>query len=89
MDEPFGALDPLSRAELQREFIQLRKRLAKTVVFVTHDVSEALLLADRIALIEEGKNVGVFTPDEFLNSSDERVRAYLDAYRSGPRSLAG
>jgi osmoprotectant transport system ATP-binding protein len=89
MDEPFGALDPLSRAELQREFIQLRKRLAKTVVLVTHDVSEALLLADRIALIEEGKNVGVFKPDEFLNSSDGRVRAYLDAYKSGPRPLAG
>lgn len=86
MDEPFGALDPISRAELQREFSQLRKRLEKTVVFVTHDVSEALLLADRIALIEDGKSVGVFTPDEFQSSRDKRVRAYIDAFRSVPRS---
>jgi osmoprotectant transport system ATP-binding protein len=86
MDEPFGALDPISRAELQREFGQLRKRLAKTVVFVTHDVSEALLLADRIALLEDGKCIGVFTPDEFQSSPDGRVSAYIDAFRSAPRS---
>ena len=87
MDEPFGALDPLTRAELQREFSMLRKRLAKTVVFVTHDVSEALLLGDRIALMEDGKCAGVFSREEFLESSDQRVRAYLDIYRLSSRSL--
>jgi len=87
MDEPFGALDPLTRAELQREFSLLRKRLAKTVVFVTHDVSEALLLGDRIALMEDGRCAGVFSREEFLASSDQRVRAYLDIYRLSSRSL--
>ena len=87
MDEPFGALDPLTRAELQREFSLLRKRLVKTVVFVTHDVSEALLLGDRIALMEDGKCAGVFSREEFLGSSDQRVRAYLDIYRLNSRSL--
>src|SRR5213080_836690 len=52
MDEPFGALDPITRAELQREFLDLQRRLQKTVVFVTHDLREALLLGTRIALME-------------------------------------
>jgi osmoprotectant transport system ATP-binding protein len=52
MDEPFGALDPITRAELQQEFRQLKQRLSKTVVFVTHDVAEALLLGDRVALMD-------------------------------------
>ena len=81
MDEPFGALDPLTRAELQREFMALRKRLGTTVVFVTHDVGEALLLGNRIALLEAGKTMGVFTPPELLASNDERIRAYLETYR--------
>ncbi len=83
MDEPFGALDPLSRAELQREFKLLQKRLGTTVVFVTHDVTEALLLGDRISLMENGAPVGVFTPGEFLRSSNEYVKAYVKIYRSG------
>jgi osmoprotectant transport system ATP-binding protein len=82
MDEPFGALDPLTRTELQREFQQLRKRLGTTVVFVTHDVAEALLLADRIVLIEAGKAVGIFTPKEFLASSDKRIQEYRETYRA-------
>lgn len=82
MDEPFGALDPLSRAELQREFTLLRKRLGTTVVFVTHDVNEALLLGDRIALLEGGKSIGVFTREEFLASTDQRIRAYRETYRN-------
>ena len=83
MDEPFGALDPLTRAELQREFKLLQKRLGTTVVFVTHDVTEALLLGDRIALMESGRLLGVFRPDEFLRSSNENVRAYVDIFRAG------
>src|SRR5579859_1767583 len=82
MDEPFGALDPLTRAELQQEFCALKQKLSKTVVFVTHDVAEALLLGDRIALMDSGKLKGVFTPQEFLRSKDESVRPYVSAFRA-------
>lgn len=82
MDEPFGALDPLTRTELQREFDQLRKRLGTTVVFVTHDVSEALMLGDRIALFETGCVSGIFTPKEFLDSTQPVIREYREAYRA-------
>jgi len=87
MDEPFGALVPLTRAELQREFKRLQKRLGTTVVFVTHDVTEALLLGDRIALMASGACVGVFTPGEFLGSSNESVKAYVEIFRSGFQQL--
>lgn len=83
MDEPFGALDPITRAELQKEFQQLRKKLRKTVVFVTHDVSEALLLGDRVALMEEGNLRGIYTPTEFIHSDDDHVRSYVEAFRAG------
>jgi osmoprotectant transport system ATP-binding protein len=82
MDEPFGALDPLTRAELQREFKLLQKRLGTTVVFVTHDVTEALMLGDRIALMQSGSCVGVFTPGEFVRSPDETVKSYVEIFRS-------
>jgi osmoprotectant transport system ATP-binding protein len=82
MDEPFGALDPLTRAEIQREFQSLQARLQKTIIFVTHDMREALLLGSRIALLEAGKLVGVFTPEEFARSSDPMVAAYLAAFRT-------
>ncbi len=87
MDEPFGALDPITRAELQREFEVLRRQLGKTVVFVTHDVSEALLLGDRIALMEPGRLHGVYTPREFVDSGDEQVRSYMEAFRAGRHIL--
>jgi osmoprotectant transport system ATP-binding protein len=83
MDEPFGALDPLTRAEIQREFHALQRRLEKTIVFVTHDMREALLLGTRIALLEAGRLAGVFTPDEFLNAPDPIVAAYVAAFRTG------
>ena len=83
MDEPFGALDPITRAELQREFLALQKRLEKTVVFVTHDLREALLLGTRIALMEAGRLVAVLTPQEFLDSTEPLVAAYLDAFGAG------
>lgn len=82
MDEPFGALDPITRAELQQEFRQLKQRLSKTVVFVTHDVAEALMLGDRIALLDSGALKGVFTPAEFLRSTDAAVQPYVDAFRA-------
>jgi osmoprotectant transport system ATP-binding protein len=83
MDEPFGALDPLTRVEIQREFQALQERLKKTVVIVTHDMREALVLGTRIALLEAGNLVGVFTPDEFLHASDPIVAAYVAAFRAG------
>ena len=82
MDEPFGALDPLTRAELQKEFKQLQQRLRKTVVFVTHDVSEALLLGNRIALMESGRLHGVYTPQEFVTKPDALVRRYVEAFQA-------
>jgi osmoprotectant transport system ATP-binding protein len=84
MDEPFGALDPITRAELQREFRALQNRLKKTVVFVTHDLREALLLGTRIALMEDGRLVTVLPSDDFVRSSEPLVAAYLDAFNSQP-----
>src|SRR5499427_10510763 len=80
MDEPFGALDPVTRAQLQREFQALQQRLKKTVVFVTHDLREALLLGTRIALMENGRLIVTLTPDEFLHSTEPAVRLYIDAF---------
>jgi osmoprotectant transport system ATP-binding protein len=82
MDEPFGALDPITRVELQREFRALQQRLGKTVVFVTHDLREALLLGTRVALMESGQLIVTLTPDEFLNSTDPMVAAYVDAFKT-------
>jgi osmoprotectant transport system ATP-binding protein len=80
MDEPFGALDPLTRAELQSEFARLQQRLGKTVVLVTHDLREALLLGSEIALLEGGHLVGVYSPGEFLQTRDPLAAAYRDAF---------
>ena len=88
MDEPFGALDPLTRAELQKEFLRLQQRLQKTVVFVTHDLPEALRLGTRIALMEAGKLVTLLTPAEFLTSSDRWASAYVRAFRDGLESAS-
>lgn len=76
MDEPFGALDPVTRAELQREFSALARRLGKTIVFVTHDLREALLLASRIILLESGRIVADATPQEFPRIDHPEVRAF-------------
>jgi osmoprotectant transport system ATP-binding protein len=78
LDEPFGALDPLTRASVQREFAELTRRLNKTALFVTHDVREALLLADRIGLMYAGKLVVLEPPDRFLQSDNPQARAYLE-----------
>jgi|SRR5450755_1631287 osmoprotectant transport system ATP-binding protein len=86
MDEPFGALDPLTRDELQREFLALQQRLSKTVVFVTHDLREALRLGSAIALMEAGKLVTVLTPEEFLRSDDRWASAYVRAFGVGGSS---
>ena len=84
MDEPFGALDPVTRAELQREFLALARRLGKTIVFVTHDVREALLLASRIVLLEAGRIVAEATPQDFLRLEHPEVRAFAASLEAAP-----
>jgi osmoprotectant transport system ATP-binding protein len=79
LDEPFGALDPLTRLDLQRELRSLQERLHKTLVFVTHDVREALLLATRIALFEDGAIAFIGTPEEFRRSLVPEALAFIRA----------
>ena len=79
LDEPFGALDPITRTELQREFRGLQARLRKTAIFVTHDMREAARVADRIALLGGGRLLAVGTPAELGSSEDREVRAFLEA----------
>jgi osmoprotectant transport system ATP-binding protein len=86
LDEPFGALDPLTRASLQREFADLTTRLGKTAIFVTHDLREALLLGTRIGLMNAGRLVLLETPERFLKSDEEYARAYLETLRVGEAS---
>jgi glycine betaine/proline transport system ATP-binding protein len=66
MDEPFSALDPLIRREMQDEFLRLRKLLKKTIVFITHDFNEAIRIADRIAIMKDGEVIQIGTPEELL-----------------------
>lgn len=77
-DEPFGALDPVTRLDLQREFLRLRAQFGKTSVFVTHDVREAMKLASRIALLHEGSLAFLGSPSEFGQSLHPEARAFLD-----------
>ncbi len=78
LDEPFGALDVLTRTRLQREFASMVRQMGKTAVFVTHDLHEAKLLGSRIALMEKGRIVFLGTPDEFGDSDLPLARAYLE-----------
>jgi osmoprotectant transport system ATP-binding protein len=84
MDEPFGALDPVTRSELQREFSALAQRLGKTIVFVTHDLREALLLASRIVLLQNGKIVANAKPQEFLGIDHPEVKAFSATLHAVP-----
>ena len=76
MDEPFGALDPVTRTEMKREFSALARRLRKTIVFVTHDLREALYLASRIILLETGHIVASGSPQTFMQIDHPEVRAF-------------
>ena len=87
MDEPFGALDPITRAEIQREFQALQQRLNKTIVFVTHDLREALLLGTRIALLEDGRLVGLYTSADFVRATEPVAAAYLAAFGAGEKTI--
>jgi osmoprotectant transport system ATP-binding protein len=84
MDEPFGALDPVTRAEMQREFADIARRLGKTIVFVTHDLREARRLATRIVLLQSGRIVASSTPEEFLRIDHPEVRAFAATLDSTP-----
>lgn len=88
MDEPFGAVDPIVRAELQQELIRLQRELDKTVVFVTHDVEEAFLLGDQVVILRTGGEVAqVGSPTEILaNPADDFVASFIGAGR-GKRTL--
>jgi osmoprotectant transport system ATP-binding protein len=83
MDEPFGALDPITRERLQDEFLRLQGELGKTVVFVTHDVDEAIKMGDRVALLREGGKLAQYdTPDELLaHPADDFVAQFVGADR--------
>lgn len=82
MDEPFGALDPITRNELQLQFNKLRRELNLTVVLVTHDIMEALLLADRIAVMQNGRIVSIGSPHEMMSKKDN---AYVNSLMQTPR----
>ena len=87
LDEPFGALDPITRREIQQEFRTLQEKLHKTMVFVTHDIGEAFVLANRIALLKDGQMILLGAPAELLESSHPEARAFtacfLDAQSIG------
>ena len=85
MDEPFGALDPLTRAEMQDMLRDLLNRLKKTVLIVTHDLDEALYLASRIVLLEDGHVVTDVAAEDFLRSEIPAVKAYAEAFRRGEK----
>jgi osmoprotectant transport system ATP-binding protein len=80
MDEPFGALDPITRRELQQEFLQLERLVRKTVVFVSHDLDEAFLLGDRVALLNDGHLVQVGTPDDLRH---QPASAWVERFVAG------
>ncbi len=84
MDEPFGAIDPINRARLQDEFLALQARVRKTVVFVTHDIDEAIKMGDRIAILREGGHLAQYaTPAEILaNPADDFVASFVGADRA-------
>jgi osmoprotectant transport system ATP-binding protein len=88
MDEPFGALDPVSRRQLQNEFRHIQSRLRKTVLLVTHDMAEAMTLADRIGVLDAGHLIWSGPAMAILQSEDTRVHRLVDAVTVDPRSRA-
>jgi osmoprotectant transport system ATP-binding protein len=88
-DEPFGALDPVTRLEIQQLFLRLRETLGKTALFVTHDVREALLLGSRIALLKNGRVEVLATPSELLRARGEEVELFLAVLALPPRDNPG
>ena len=87
MDEPFGALDAITRAEMHREFRRIQREVRKTVLIVTHDIAEAFALADRVGVLDDGGMVAVGTPQEVARSTDARVRPFMDAFSAATRAV--
>lgn len=85
-DEPFGSLDPVTRHEMQQQFIKLREQFGGASVFVTHDLTEALSIGTRIAVLEAGRLEGLFTPAQFLHAETPTAKAFLDTL---PKWLEG
>ena len=90
MDEPFGAIDPITRERLQNEFLRLHREIRKTVIFVTHDIDEAIKMGDRIAILREGGVLAQYaTPDEILAApADEFVARFVGADRGAQAPVA-
>jgi osmoprotectant transport system ATP-binding protein len=88
MDEPFGAVDPIVRDELQQELLRLQSEIGKTIVFVTHDIDEAFLLGDQVVILEKGAKVAqVGTPSEIVeNPASDFVASFIGAVK-GKRAL--
>ena len=84
MDEPFGALDPITRAEVRQEFARIQATLGTTVILVTHDMGEAFSLARRVAVLEGGRMIVCDSPSAVASSTDPRVRAFLAALPPWP-----
>ncbi|MEE3717655.1 ATP-binding cassette domain-containing protein [Tumidithrix elongata RA019] len=82
MDEPFGALDLITRLEIQGEFKQLQKQLEKTVIFVTHDIQEAFLLGDRIGFMDAGKLLAIATKADLMRSEVPEVQVFMESVRT-------
>jgi osmoprotectant transport system ATP-binding protein len=80
LDEPFGALDPITRREIQREFKTLQQELGKTMVFVTHDIAEAFVLGTRIALLKDGEMILLGPPEDLLRSAHPEARAFAQCF---------
>ena len=88
MDEPFGALDPITRSQLHDEFLQLEKKVRKTIVLVTHDLAEAFHLGDRVALLEAGRLVQVGTPEDLRNHPAENFVKNFVGSHLGSQAVA-
>jgi len=84
MDEPFGALDPVTRSDLQKEFTALAKRLGKTILFVTHDLREATRIGSRIVMLAAGRVVADARPEQFLNVDHPEVKAFAASFEMQP-----
>jgi osmoprotectant transport system ATP-binding protein len=88
MDEPFGALDPVTRRQLQDEFRRIQSTLRKTVLLVTHDMAEAIALADRIGVLDAGRLTWCGPASDILDAQDPAVRTLVDAVTVAPRGVA-
>ena len=84
MDEPFGAIDPITRERLQNEFLRLQRRIRKTIVFVTHDIDEAIKMGDRIAVLKEGGHLAQYDPpaELLMNPADDFVEQFVGSDRA-------